>query len=155
MMNTSITIRANASSSNGVDTSYQYDALSHLLGVQHGTIDGAKYTAYDAANNRLSKQNLLSNVTEKYCYDALYQLTQVLQGALVVTFSRRVQMTRRLGCKNRLAQRVAPELTLFQLWGLSVRDEKHAAVPMVMMQTEHDYDTTVYSSHQILRPYSE
>jgi RHS repeat-associated protein len=65
---------------NGVTTSYQYDALSHLLGVLHGTIDGDNYS-YDAAGNRLSKQNRLTGVTENYGYDALYQLTQVLQGA--------------------------------------------------------------------------
>jgi YD repeat-containing protein len=44
------------------------------------TIDGASY-AYDAAGNRTSKTNQLSNITEGYTYDPLYQLTQVAQGA--------------------------------------------------------------------------
>ena len=69
---------------NGVNTSYSYDSVSHLLSVLHQTgattIDGASY-AYDAAGNRTSKTNYLNNVTEAYTYDPLYQLTQVTQGA--------------------------------------------------------------------------
>ena len=66
---------------NGVNTSYQYDALSHLLSVLHTNAnDGANYT-YDAAGNRTSKQNLLTGGTENYTYDPLYELTQVTQAA--------------------------------------------------------------------------
>ena len=65
---------------NSVNTTYQYDSLSRLLSVLHsGANDGANYT-YDAAGNRLSKQNLLTGVTENYTYDLIYQLTQVMQG---------------------------------------------------------------------------
>src|SRR5579859_1586372 len=68
---------------NGVDTSYSYDNLSHLLSVAHQasgtTLDGASYT-YDAAGNRLSKTNLYANVTSNYSYDNIYQLTGVTQG---------------------------------------------------------------------------
>ena len=42
--------------------------------------DGASYT-YDAAGNRTSKTDLLSNVTSNYGYDAIYQLLSVTQGA--------------------------------------------------------------------------
>jgi RHS repeat-associated protein len=69
---------------NGVNTSYSYDGLSHLLSVLHqaGTtvLDGAGYT-YDPAGNRLSKANYLNGVTSNYSYDLLYELTQVTQGA--------------------------------------------------------------------------
>ena len=44
------------------------------------TIDGASYT-YDNAGNRTSKTNYLNGITENYTYDALYELTQVTQGA--------------------------------------------------------------------------
>ena len=68
---------------NGVNTSYSYDSLSHLLSVAHqagsNTLDGASYT-YDAAGNRLSKTDLLANVTSNYAYDNIYQLTGVTQG---------------------------------------------------------------------------
>ena len=65
---------------NGVNTTYQYDSLSRLLSVLHsGANDGSNYT-YDAAGNRLSKQNLLTGVTENYSYDPIYELTQVVQG---------------------------------------------------------------------------
>jgi RHS repeat-associated protein len=67
---------------NGINTSYSYDNLSHLMSVVHqqGTtnVDGATYT-YDNAGNRLSKQNLLNNITEHYDYDAIYQLKHVIQ----------------------------------------------------------------------------
>jgi RHS repeat-associated protein len=67
---------------NGVNTSYSYDNLSRLMSVVHqqGTtnVDGATYT-YDNAGNRLSKQNLLNNVTEHYDYDGIYQLKHVIQ----------------------------------------------------------------------------
>jgi YD repeat-containing protein len=69
---------------NGVNTSYGYDSLSRLLNILHKrgatTIDGASYT-YDNAGNRTAKTNQLNNVTEQYVYDAIYQLTQVAQGA--------------------------------------------------------------------------
>jgi YD repeat-containing protein len=69
---------------NGINTNYSYDSLSRLLSVLHQAgstiIDGASYV-YDAAGNRTSKTNQLSNVTEGYTYDPLYQLTQVAQGA--------------------------------------------------------------------------
>jgi YD repeat-containing protein len=67
------------------NTPYAYDSLSRLLSVLHETgvtgggtttVDGAAYT-YDNAGNRSSKTNLMSNVTENYGYDAIYQLTQV------------------------------------------------------------------------------
>jgi RHS repeat-associated protein len=68
---------------NGVNTNYSYDNLSHLLSVLHQaggtTLDGATYT-YDAAGNRLSKNDLYANVTSNYAYDAIYQLLQVTQG---------------------------------------------------------------------------
>jgi RHS repeat-associated protein len=44
------------------------------------TLDGASYS-YDSAGNRTAKTNLLNNVAEQYSYDAIYQLTQVVQGA--------------------------------------------------------------------------
>src|SRR6476660_10606442 len=54
---------------NGINTNYSYDSLSRLLSVLHQagstTIDGASYV-YDAAGNRTSKTNQLSNVTEGY-----------------------------------------------------------------------------------------
>jgi RHS repeat-associated protein len=64
--------------------SYTYDNLSRLLSVLHqagmSTIDGATYTV-DAAGNRTSKGNALTSLMENYTYDAIYQLTQVVQGA--------------------------------------------------------------------------
>jgi RHS repeat-associated protein len=69
---------------NGVNTSYSYDSLSRVLSVLHqaggATVDGASYT-YDNAGNRASKTNYLNGITENYTYDALYELTQVTQGA--------------------------------------------------------------------------
>jgi len=69
---------------NGVTTNYTYDNLSRLLSVLHqlsgSTIDGAVYTV-DAAGNRTSKADQLANVTSNYSYDAIYELTQVTQGA--------------------------------------------------------------------------
>jgi len=69
---------------NGVNTSYGYNSLSRLLSVLHQngatTLDGAGYT-YDNAGNRTAKTNYLNSVTEQYTYDAIYQLTQVIQGA--------------------------------------------------------------------------
>jgi len=37
---------------------------------------------YDLAGNRTAKTNQLTDDTEQYAYDPLYQLTQVTQGAL-------------------------------------------------------------------------
>src|SRR4029077_14374328 len=69
---------------NGVNTNYSYDSVSHLLSVLHETgsttLDGASYV-YDSAGNRTSKTNYLSNFTEGYGYDPIYELTQVVQGA--------------------------------------------------------------------------
>jgi len=69
---------------NGVNTNYSYDSLSRLLSILHQagttTLDGASYT-YDPAGNRMSKLNYINNITENYTYDAIYQLTQVTQGA--------------------------------------------------------------------------
>ena len=69
---------------NGISTNYSYDSLSRLLTVLHqaggSTIDGAVYTV-DAAGNRTSKADQLAAVTSNYAYDAIYQLTQVAQGA--------------------------------------------------------------------------
>jgi RHS repeat-associated protein len=69
---------------NGVTTNYSYDDLSRLLSVLHqlsaSTIDGAVYTV-DAAGNRTSKADQVAGVTSNYSYDAIYELTQVTQGA--------------------------------------------------------------------------
>ncbi len=69
---------------NGVATNYTYDNLSRLTAALHqlagSTIDGATYTV-DAAGNRTSKTDRLANVTSNYSYDAIYELTQVVQGA--------------------------------------------------------------------------
>jgi YD repeat-containing protein len=69
---------------NNVTTAYTYDNLSRLLSVLHqlsgSTIDGATYTV-DNVGNRTSKGNSLTGVTENYGYDAIYELTQVVQGA--------------------------------------------------------------------------
>jgi RHS repeat-associated protein len=43
------------------------------------TLDGASY-AYDSAGNRTSKVNKLSNITEGYSYDPIYELMQVVKG---------------------------------------------------------------------------
>ena len=68
---------------NGVNTSYNYDSVSHLLSVLHQTgtttLDGASYS-YDFAGNRTSKTNYLNGVTSNYGYDAIYELLQVTQG---------------------------------------------------------------------------
>jgi len=69
---------------NNVTTNYTYDNLSRLLSVLHqlsgSTIDGASY-ALDNGGNRTAKTDQLAAVTSNYGYDALYQLTQVTQGA--------------------------------------------------------------------------
>src|SRR5205807_744981 len=69
---------------NGVNSNYTYDNLSRLLSVLHqagaSTIDGATYTV-DTAGNRTSKVDRLANVTSNYAYDAIYELTNVTQGA--------------------------------------------------------------------------
>ena len=68
---------------NGVATNYTYDNLSHLLSVLHqlsgSTIDGATYTV-DNAGNRTAKTDNRTSVTSNYTYDAIYELTQVMQG---------------------------------------------------------------------------
>ena len=64
---------------NGISTTYQYDTLSRLLSVLHnGANDGATYS-YDLAGNRISKQNVLTGISETYTYDLIYELTQVTQ----------------------------------------------------------------------------
>src|SRR5207245_7077170 len=69
---------------NGVNSNYTYDNLSRLLSVLHqagaSTIDGATYTV-DAAGNRTAKTDRLAGVTSNYAYDAIYELTNVTQGA--------------------------------------------------------------------------
>jgi len=69
---------------NNITTNYTYDNLSRLLSVLHqsgsSTIDGASYTL-DAAGNRTSKADQRTGVASNYAYDAIYQLTQVTQGA--------------------------------------------------------------------------
>lgn len=69
---------------NNVTTSYTYDNLSRLLSVLHqlsgSTIDGATY-AVDNAGNRTAKTDNRTSVTSNYAYDAIYELTQVTQGA--------------------------------------------------------------------------
>lgn len=76
---------------NNVTTDYAYDNLSRLLNVLHklsgGTIDGASYTV-DAVGNRTAKANLLPSApAENYTYDAIYQLTQVVQNGSTTTES--------------------------------------------------------------------
>jgi len=67
-----------------VNTTYNYDSLSHLLSVLHqaggSTIDGASYTS-DKADNRTSKMDQLTGATTSYTYDAIYQLTQATVGS--------------------------------------------------------------------------
>src|ERR1700682_3819319 len=69
---------------NSVATNYTYDNLSRLASVLHqlsgSTIDGASYTV-DSAGNRTAKVDQLAAVTSNYTYDAVYQLTQAMQGA--------------------------------------------------------------------------
>jgi YD repeat-containing protein len=69
---------------NNVTTSYTYDNLSRLLSVLHqlsgSTIDGATYTV-DNAGNRTAKTDWQAGVTSNYSYDAIYELSSVLQGA--------------------------------------------------------------------------
>ncbi len=69
---------------NGVTTDYSYDALSRLLAVLHklgaATIDGATYTV-DPVGNRTAKTDPRNATTSNYTCDAIYQLTQVMQGA--------------------------------------------------------------------------
>jgi RHS repeat-associated protein len=68
---------------NSVATNYTYDNLSRLLSVLHqlsgSTIDGASYTV-DSAGNRTAKTDQRAAVTSNYTYDAIYELTQVMQG---------------------------------------------------------------------------
>ena len=76
---------------NNVTTNYTYDNLSRLLSVLHqlsgGTIDGASYTV-DAVGNRTAKANHLPSApAEAYTYDAIYQLTQVVQNGSTTTES--------------------------------------------------------------------
>ena len=69
---------------NSVSTLYAYDNLSHLTSVLHqlsgSTIDGAAYTL-DSAGNRTAKTDERAGVTSNFSYDAIYELTQVTQGA--------------------------------------------------------------------------
>ena len=73
---------------NSVNTNYQYDPLSRVTSLLHQyttnkgattTLDGAQYS-YDAAGNRLSKTDKLTNIVSNYAYDPLYELTTVTQG---------------------------------------------------------------------------
>ena len=69
---------------NSVSTLYTYDNLSHLTSVLHqlsgSTTDGAAYTL-DNAGNRTAKTDERAGVTSNFSYDAIYELTQVTQGA--------------------------------------------------------------------------
>jgi RHS repeat-associated protein len=69
---------------NGVNTSYSYDNLSRLVSVLHqrggSTIDGAAYTV-DNVGNRMSRTPQPTGSTSNYAYDAIYQLTGVVQGS--------------------------------------------------------------------------
>ena len=69
---------------NNVATNYAYDNLSRLQSVLHqlagSTIDGATYTV-DNAGNRTAKTDQHAGVTSSYGYDAIYELTGVMQGA--------------------------------------------------------------------------
>jgi RHS repeat-associated protein len=80
---------------NSVNTSYSYDngcglylepanTLSRLLSVLHQsgstTLDGASY-AVDNAGNRTSRTPQPSGTASNFTYDAIYELTQVTQGA--------------------------------------------------------------------------
>jgi RHS repeat-associated protein len=69
---------------NSVTTNYAYDNLSRLQSVLHqlswSTIDGASYTL-DSAGNRTAKTDQRAAVTSNYTYDAIYQLTQTMQGS--------------------------------------------------------------------------
>jgi RHS repeat-associated protein len=68
---------------NSVSTVYAYDNLSRLTSVLHqlsgSTIDGAAYTV-DNAGNRTAKTDERAGVTSNYTYDAIYELTKVMQG---------------------------------------------------------------------------
>ena len=73
---------------NSVNTNYQYDPLSRVTSLLHQyttnkgattTLDGAQYS-YDAAGNRLSKTDKLTNIVSNYAYDPLYELKTVTQG---------------------------------------------------------------------------
>jgi RHS repeat-associated protein len=68
---------------NSVSTLYAYDNLSRLTSVLHqlsgSTIDGAAYTV-DNTGNRTAKTDEPAGVTSNYSYDAIYELTKVMQG---------------------------------------------------------------------------
>ena len=68
---------------NSITTNYSYDNLSRLLSVLHQngstTLDGASYTV-DNAGNRTAKTDQRLAVTSNYTYDAIYELTKVMQG---------------------------------------------------------------------------
>jgi RHS repeat-associated protein len=68
---------------NSVSTLYAYDNLSRLTSVLHqlsgSTIDGAAYTV-DNAGNRTAKTDERAGVTSNYSYNAIYELTKVMQG---------------------------------------------------------------------------
>jgi RHS repeat-associated protein len=70
---------------NGLKSVYAYDNLSRLLSVLHQTsgsttLDGAAY-AVDNAGNRTSRTPQPSGTASNFTYDAIYELTQVTQGA--------------------------------------------------------------------------
>ena len=67
---------------NSITTNYGYDNLSRLERAAPAarlTLDGATYTL-DYAGNRTAKTDQFANVTSNYTYDAIYELTQVIQG---------------------------------------------------------------------------
>jgi RHS repeat-associated protein len=72
---------------NPVTTTYSYDALSRLLSVTHksghSTLDGATYTV-DNVGNRLTRTPS-SGSASTFSYDALYELTNVVQGRNTTT----------------------------------------------------------------------
>ena len=71
--------RTSMSYPNGITTTYAYDLLNRLTGIQavlNGTTTITSFGyLYDAAGNRTRKQQL--DYTEDYSYDSLYRLTGV------------------------------------------------------------------------------
>ena len=59
-------------------------SVLHQVGAS--TIDGAS-CGLDVAGNRTSKTDWLANVTSNYTYDAVYELTEVMQGSNTESYS--------------------------------------------------------------------